>query len=128
MTKRRSRRPLRLFWSSFGHWGLVINWSLVIGHWSLGVRGPHWSSIQRQCPWGEGWPGKQLRPARPTQAPTGLCLRNGILGGFGPGLILPALAVGVFAIVAVTVIAVVVVVAVSAAGARDEIEDDAGQR
>src|SRR6266516_2327769 len=50
MTKRRSRRPLRLFWSSFGHWGLVIDWSLVIGHWSLGVKGSHWSLIQRQCP------------------------------------------------------------------------------
>src|SRR6266542_4386112 len=59
MTKRRSRRPLRLFWLSFGHWGLVIHWSLVIGHWSLAVRGPHWSLIQRQCtpalsPRGEG--------------------------------------------------------------------------
>src|SRR6266498_5992596 len=41
--------PLRLFWSTFGHWGLVIHWSLVIGHWSLAVRGPHWSLIQRQC-------------------------------------------------------------------------------
>src|SRR6266498_4725428 len=28
--------PLRrLRQSSFGHWGLVIHWSLVIGHWSL---------------------------------------------------------------------------------------------
>src|SRR6266542_7066315 len=43
MTKRRSRRPLRLFWSSFGHLGLVIDWS-------LGVKGPRWSLIERQWP------------------------------------------------------------------------------
>src|SRR6266542_2320889 len=54
MTKRRSRRPLRLFWSNIGHWGLVIHWSLVMGHWSLGGMGPNWSLIQRQ--WGRGEP------------------------------------------------------------------------
>src|SRR6266498_2467410 len=41
-------------------WALGLGHSLVIGHWSLGVRGPHWSLIQRQ--WGRGEGESYLKP------------------------------------------------------------------
>src|SRR6266542_4210109 len=60
--------PLRLFWSSFGHWGLVIHWSLVIGHWSLRARDSHWSLIQRHRG-GRGDGGTSLTAERPRHLP-----------------------------------------------------------
>src|SRR6266540_6683931 len=46
-------------------WALGLGHSLVIGHWSLGVRRRHWSLILRQCPGGRG-PGRNYSSSRIT--------------------------------------------------------------